>query len=94
MFNRDFNGVFFNAVYLSRYNKQLFNNYKIFYFKNLPKFSKPQIKRNLLFFFDSSFKKFKPDFGTRYFLSSGKYNFHNFTLRFTAFGFNILGKKI
>ena len=45
IFNRDFNGVFFNAVYLSRYNNQLFNNYKIFYFKNLPKFSNEAKKK-------------------------------------------------
>ena len=45
IFNRDFNGAFFNAVYLSRYNKQLFNSYKIFYFKNLPKFSNEAKKK-------------------------------------------------
>jgi len=51
IFNRDFNGVFFNAVYLSRYNKQLFNNYKFFYFKNLPKFSNEAKKKlNQLWF--------------------------------------------
>ena len=51
IFNRDFNGAFFNAVYLSRYNKQLFNSYKIFYFKNLPKFSnEAKTKLNQLLF--------------------------------------------
>ena len=39
IFSRGFNEAFFNAVYLTRYNMQLFNSYKIFYFKNLPKFS-------------------------------------------------------
>ena len=50
IFNKNFNDVFFNAVYLSRYNKQLFNNYKIFYFKNLLKFSnETKAKLNQLF---------------------------------------------
>ena len=50
IFNRSFNDVFFRAVYLSRYNKQLFNNYKIFYFKNLQKFSnEAKLKLNHLF---------------------------------------------
>ena len=50
IFNRNFNDVFFNTVYLSRHNKQLFNNYKIFYFKNLLKFSKEaKLKLNQLF---------------------------------------------
>ena len=51
IFNRDFSGAFFNAVYLSRYNKQLFNSYKIFYFKNLSKFSnETKTKLNQLLF--------------------------------------------
>ena len=51
IFNRDFNKVFFNAVYLTRYNTQLFNSYKIFYFKNLPKFSnETKTKLNQLLF--------------------------------------------
>ena len=33
-------------------------------------------------------------FGTAVFLSSGKNNFQSFTLRFTALGLSILGKKI
>jgi len=49
IFNKNFNDVFFNAVYLSRYNKQLFNNYKFFYFKNLLKFSnEAKLKLNQL----------------------------------------------
>ena len=50
IFNKNFNDVFFNAVYLSRHNKQLFSSYKFFYFKNLPKFSnQAKIKLNQLF---------------------------------------------
>ena len=38
--------------------------------------------------------KFNPNFGILFSRSLKKNNFHNLTLRFTAFGFNILGKKI
>ena len=40
------------------------------------------------------FKKFNPDFGIVYFLSSGKDNFHNFIRRLTALGLRTLGRKI
>ena len=51
IFNRDFNEAFLNAIYLSWYNKQLFYSYKIFYFKNLPKFSnEAKTKLNQLLF--------------------------------------------
>ena len=49
IFSVDFGEAFFNAVYLSRYNQQLFSSYKIFYFKNLSKFSnETKIKLNQL----------------------------------------------
>ena len=49
IFNADFNNAFLNAVYLSKYNKSTFMKYKLFYFKNLTKFSKEnKIKMNRL----------------------------------------------
>ena len=42
------------------------------------------------FIFESKYIKF----GILHFISLGKYNFHNLARKSTAFGFNILGRKI
>ena len=43
---------------------------------------------------DYEFTTLKPNLGIVFFSSFGKYNFHNFILRFTALGLSILGRKI